>query len=188
MSEITKQALVSAFGAVLAKKPFGKITIRDLTDECGLNRMTFYYHFKDIYDLIQWMIENRVKRLLADSADITWKEQYRRILEFAIEKKSVIVRILAGIEHQYIRACLKNLAADISRQAITEILGDTPILEEDLSFLARLYAGVLVEVLLDWVSGGMRESTELTVARVALVLDGTAQRAAEGFAEMRKNP
>ena len=38
----------------LLKKPLTKITINDIAEDCGINRMTFYYHFKDIYDLVEW--------------------------------------------------------------------------------------------------------------------------------------
>lgn len=53
MSSITKQALEHALKSLLLKKPFHKITINDITEECGVSRMTFYYHFKDIYDLVE---------------------------------------------------------------------------------------------------------------------------------------
>ena len=52
MSQITKQALGDALRHFLAQKPLNKITISDLTDHCGISRMTFYYHFEDIYDLV----------------------------------------------------------------------------------------------------------------------------------------
>ena len=51
MSNITKKALASSLKKILSKKEFNKITINDITEDCGVNRQTFYYHFKDIYDL-----------------------------------------------------------------------------------------------------------------------------------------
>ena len=52
MSNITKRALEQSLKNLLLKKPLTKITISDITADCGMNRMTFYYHFKDIYDLV----------------------------------------------------------------------------------------------------------------------------------------
>ena len=52
MSQMTKRALVASLKDLLAEKPLDKITVTDLTEHCGVNRMTFYYHFKDIYDLV----------------------------------------------------------------------------------------------------------------------------------------
>ena len=48
MSQITKRALEASLKKLLTKKPLDKITITDITEDCGINRMTFYYHFKDI--------------------------------------------------------------------------------------------------------------------------------------------
>ena len=53
MSQITKRALEASLKKLLTKKPLDKITITDITEDCGINRMTFYYHFKDIYDLVR---------------------------------------------------------------------------------------------------------------------------------------
>ena len=56
MSQVTKRALEQSLKNLLLKKPLTKITINDIAEDCGINRMTFYYHFKDIYDPVQ---ENR---------------------------------------------------------------------------------------------------------------------------------
>ena len=54
MSNITKQALEASLKRLLLQKPLTKITIADITEDCGVSRMTFYYHFQDIYDLVEW--------------------------------------------------------------------------------------------------------------------------------------
>ena len=51
MSDITKRALEKSLKNMMLKKPVNKITINDIAEDCGVNRATFYYHFKDIYDL-----------------------------------------------------------------------------------------------------------------------------------------
>ena len=53
MSQITKHALEASLKHLLLEKPLPKISIADITEDCGISRMTFYYHFKDIYDLIE---------------------------------------------------------------------------------------------------------------------------------------
>ena len=50
----TKQVLEESLKKLMLHKPLDKITIRDLTEDCGISRMAFYYHFKDIYDLVEW--------------------------------------------------------------------------------------------------------------------------------------
>ena len=54
MPNTTKYALETSLKKLLLHKALDKITIQDLTADCGISRMTFYYHFKDIYDLGEW--------------------------------------------------------------------------------------------------------------------------------------
>ena len=64
MPNTTKQALEESLKHMLLKKPLDKITIRDITEDCGISRMAFYYHFQDIYDLVEWScIEDATKAL-----------------------------------------------------------------------------------------------------------------------------
>ena len=53
VSNMTKYALEESLKKLMLQKPLDKITINDLTTDCGISRMTFYYHFKDIYDLTE---------------------------------------------------------------------------------------------------------------------------------------
>ena len=64
MSNTTKQALEASLKRMLLQKPLDKITIRDITEDCGVSRMAFYYHFKDIYDLVEWSCVEDAARAL----------------------------------------------------------------------------------------------------------------------------
>ena len=55
----TKFAIAFAFKELLLEKSIDKITINDITEKCGINRQTFYYHFHDIYELIEWICETK---------------------------------------------------------------------------------------------------------------------------------
>ena len=70
MSTITKQALEASLKQMMLKKPLDKITIRDITEACGISRMTFYYHFKDIYDLVEWVCVEDASRALQGKKDL----------------------------------------------------------------------------------------------------------------------
>ena len=75
MPNTTKQALEESLKHMLLKKPLDKITIRDITEDCGISRMAFYYHFQDIYDLVEWAcIEDASKALQGKKTYETWQE------------------------------------------------------------------------------------------------------------------
>ena len=88
MSNITKRALVESLKKLLLKKPLTKITINDLTTDCGISRMAFYYHFKDIYDLVEWAcLEESRKALQGKKTYATWQEGLLQIFEAVYENK-----------------------------------------------------------------------------------------------------
>ena len=69
-SNITKRALAASFKELLNEQTFIQISIREICEGCGMNRKSFYYHFKDKYDLVNWIFDTEClfsqKRAYAD--------------------------------------------------------------------------------------------------------------------------
>ena len=63
----TKTRLAAALKSSMSRKSFDKITVKELLEACDLSRPTFYYHFQDIYALMEWMFSNEMVRLLRKS-------------------------------------------------------------------------------------------------------------------------
>ena len=62
-SQNTKKMLANTLISLMKKKPLSKISISEIVKECQINRKTFYYHFEDIYDLLEWHLEQEVTAL-----------------------------------------------------------------------------------------------------------------------------
>ena len=86
MSNTTKQNLEASLKKVMLHKPLDKITISDITSDCGISRMAFYYHFKDIYDLVEWSCLEDAKRALQG------KKTYD-LLKAVVEEKTAGMQI-----------------------------------------------------------------------------------------------
>lgn len=72
-SNITKNALAASMKKLMAQKPFAKISVGDICDDCGMNRKSFYYHFKDKYDLVNWIFYvDFIGRIDWDSCKSEW--------------------------------------------------------------------------------------------------------------------
>ena len=97
MPNTTKQALEESLKHMLLKKPLDKITIRDITEDCGISRMAFYYHFKDIYDLVEWAcIEDASKALQGKKTYETWQEGLLRRCRKTSPSSSTPIAVSAG--------------------------------------------------------------------------------------------
>lgn len=95
MTNATKLALEESLKHLLLKKPLDKITINDLTTDCGISRMTFYYHFKDIYDLVEWCcLEDARIALQGKKTSSTWHEGLLQIFDAVMENKPFILNAI----------------------------------------------------------------------------------------------
>ena len=112
MSQVTKRALEASLKNLLLQKPLSKITINDIAEDCGINRMTFYYHFRDIYDLIEWSCEEdkaflaTVYKYMLVGLMLDWIKG-----DMKADPKLIVDR-LALVIHGNIREALERLRTD----------------------------------------------------------------------------
>jgi probable dihydroxyacetone kinase regulator len=177
MSTLTKKALLAAFGELIEKKPFNKITINDITSMCGLNRMTFYYHFENIYELMIWGLEMQMREVCKDYINYeNWKKGYLRIFYFALDRKNYIKKIFQTIEQEHLEHYLNKIAERMVLSVIEEKIDGQELGEDDKLFTAQTCAYVLVGILVSWVSRGMKEAPEIMIKKTGRLLDGMIEK------------
>ena len=121
MSQVTKRALEASLKNLLLKKPLSKITINDITEDCGINRMTFYYHFKDIYDLIEWScIEDAKKALEGKKTYETWQQGFLQIFEAVQENRPFILNVYRSVSREQVEIYLYKLTYDLLIGVVNE--------------------------------------------------------------------
>ena len=107
MSQTTKRALEASFKKLLLEKPLNKITINDITEDCGVNRMTFYYHFKDIYDLVDWILaEDAAKAMEGRRGFGTWSEAYLDVLRQLQDNKTLVLNVYRSVGREQVEQYL----------------------------------------------------------------------------------
>lgn len=170
MPVFTKRALVEAFSKVLVKKPFSKITISDITDECGISRMTFYYHFKDIHELVEWTFEVQINSVLkGDFTYATWKQGFLNVFNFALDHKEAILKVYPEFEKRYLEDYLHKLAVKLTLNVINEKAEGMQVNEKDKLFMADICAHALVGVLISWINNSMEEDPNEVVDKFACI-------------------
>lgn len=160
MSQVTKRALVASLKNQLLKKPLDKVTISDITDDCGISRMTFYYHFKDIYDLIEWAFEEEASRILEGKKDYdTWQQGYLRIFEDLNANKPFIMNVYRSISREKVENYLYRITYDLLIHVINEKAKGMNVRDEDKKFLANFYKYAFVGLVLDWIKHDMKDES-----------------------------
>jgi len=182
MSQVTKRALEQSLKNLLLKKPLTKITINDIAEDCGINRMTFYYHFKDIYDLVEWScLEDARKALEEKKTYETWQQGFIRLFESVRENKPFIMNVYRCVHREQVEKYLKPLVDNLLLGVINEEAAGMTVRDEDKAFIAQVYSYMFVGLMLDWIRDEMREDPEVLVNRLALILKDTVSQALGRF-------
>ena len=182
MSQVTKRALEQSLKNLLLKKPLTKITINDIAEDCGINRMTFYYHFKDIYDLVEWScLEDARKALEEKKTYETWQQGFIQLFEAVRENRPFIMNVYRCVHREQVEKYLKPLVDNLLLGVINEEAAGMTVRDEDKAFIAQVYSYMFVGLMLDWIRDDMREEPEALVNRLALVLKGTVSQALGRF-------
>ena len=110
----TKKALAESLKNLLLQKPLNKITISDIADDCGINRMTFYYHFKDIYDLVEWTCaEEAAQAMEGKKTYDTWQEGFLNIFSAVQANKPLIMNVYRCVSRERIEQYLNPLICSL---------------------------------------------------------------------------
>ena len=174
MSQITKRALEQSLKNLLLKKPLSKITISDLTEDCGMNRMTFYYHFKDIYDLVEWSCLTDAKRALDEKKTYdTWQQGFLQILEAVQANKPFIMNVYHCVHREQVEIYLRPLVEDLILNVVNEEAGGLNVGDEDKMFIVQAYSYIFIGIMLDWIKEDMKENPQEIVERLNKLIKGS---------------
>lgn len=106
-SQNTKMMLAETLISLLEKEPISKITVSELVNLCEINRKTFYYHFQDVYDLLEWYLN---EEMLKAMQNIDILDDFNTTITYSIEYME---------RHSYLRNCIDN---PLGRDKIVQLL------------------------------------------------------------------
>lgn len=177
MSNITKRALEASLKNLLLQKPLDKITVGDIANDCGINRMTFYYHFKDIYDLIEWScVEDATKALEGKKTYDTWQEGFLNIFNAVLDNKPFIMNVYRSVSREQIEMYLYKLTYNLLIDVVNEKSVGMAVSDEDKKFIADFYKYAFVGIMLNWIRNDMKEEPKQIVDRLSVLIHGNITR------------
>lgn len=177
ISNITKQLFANALKKRMKEKPIEKITVKEISNDCGLNRRTFYRHFKDIYDLLEWIFSSEIKNSLKDSLDFEhWETCLYKLLNYFYNNKELSRSFVRLSNRKYLEAFICNLSNKMIIKVIEENKGEFQLSSSNEKFLCNFYSITFTGILIQWIENGMQESPKELVENISKVLKGSVSR------------
>ena len=183
MSDHTKYALARSLNKVLQKKPLDKITISDLTEDCGVNRQTFYYHFHDIYDLIEWIYVTWANKAIGTNRNYAnWQEGMIDMCDLMLDNRSFLLKTYHSRSGGHLHRILLERSYDLLIGVINELSRGVSISEENKAFIAGFYKYGFAGLVIEWINDGMKEDPKQMVGRLEKLIQGNFPEAIRRFA------
>lgn len=169
--------------------PVDKITIDMLTQKADLTRNTFYYHFEDIYSLLEWVYkQDLLSNINAYTKIEDWKVAYRLILNYIEDNKTFCMNTFHSVARDLLENFLYSVASDLVGKVI--IHSDRNVSKKLTESIQDFYGWALVMQVVQWLSNDLKESKADVIQRASIMLTGGIDNAirngqrVKGFGQM----
>ena len=154
-SNITKNALAQSLKDLTIEKSITKITVGEIADHCGVNRQTFYYHFKEKGELVSWYLNKSLVTPLLEGLTIdNWVERITEMFHLMYKDKEFITNIVENEEMCFVVG-LKKVLKQVFEKSYSnneiQLVGS----ENEKEVLTNFFAHGLSGIIIDWIKGGM---------------------------------
>lgn len=119
MSGFTKEIIIRTLFELLNEKPLAKITVKDIVERCGVNRNTFYYHFRDISDVVESALLREVDNAFEHPVEVDSMLECLEVLVNLIgENKKAMLHIYCSVQRETFTSVLDKMCQYVIKQYI----------------------------------------------------------------------
>ena len=182
MASGTKEALADALRQMMTLKPIDKVTVKDIVEICGVNRQTFYYHFDDVDDLLEWVFEDDMehampKEVVADRA----LDDVMNYIIYLEENGSFTLNVYNSNSRIYMLRYLKRKMKECITAYAVLVSEGMNIDRQDFDFVTEFYACCAIGFISEWLDHGMQLPREITRERIIKTMDNSVEAILKRF-------
>lgn len=165
----TKMQLANSLKEIMKKVPFHNITVRNVADDCKVNRQTFYYHFKDMYDLLEWIYQNDIFSAFHEISVTNWQSVLLDTIKYAKTNKSFLRNTNRSLRKETIEKYLYPFISQMFELVFEDACKDAYIRKEEKEFILKFFTHAYVNVIIQWIGNGMQEDDSFLIEKVQIL-------------------
>lgn len=169
MAKQTQKFIMSTFMQLLENESLDKITVRDIVEECEINRNTFYYHYSDIYDLLDDVFRIEAEKFLEQDVDdnTTFGEEYARAAQFVLKYRKAILHIYDSKKRDVLENYLETLAFSFINRFVKKESEGYGLSDDDVNYITGFYTHAIVGNTIEWIKRKLPSGQEKFIERTA---------------------
>ena len=169
----TKKALADALKRAMQDKPFSKITVSEIIQNCGVNRKTFYYHFQDIYALLKWVLDEEAIQVVRHFDLLeNYEDAIRFVMDYVHKNDFIANCVRDSASREEMKRFFYKDFIEIVTSVIDEAEARTGFSfpPDFKSYTARFYTEALAGMLIDWAKNSESQNQEQIVSYLTLLV------------------
>lgn len=172
-TEFTKYMIAKGTKELLLAKDFENISVGDIAKHCHISRNTFYYHFKDKYDVISWIFYSEITPIIGESQSMdNWADALLALCRYLQENRIFYIKVLHIQGQNSFSECLMEFYVNLTQNLLLNAKGDQFLSPEQIRTISRFYAFGLTGVVCNWAKNGMQADPEPVVRMMEDLLSG----------------
>lgn len=171
MTNLTKRAMADALKKLLQKRKLEHITVQDVADEANVSRKTFYYHFHDIYDLLEWLLLEECRELAHGHEAGAWIQDVAIGLNYATKNREWLQNIYLSMERPQLERILRKIVEPRIKASFEQARAGRPVNEEDRQFVEDIFTYGVTGLFLTWMGEGMRDDAVFLQDKLVLFFE-----------------
>ncbi|MGN0599795.1 MAG: TetR/AcrR family transcriptional regulator C-terminal domain-containing protein [Oscillospiraceae bacterium] len=176
MSNYTQKAIIHTFQDMLQNKPFDKITVSAIVAKCEISSNTFYYHFQDIYDLLDTWLQLMWKKYFTDAMQsMTWQQALKILLRDMKQNSDLVYHLSGSISRERIERFVFESTGNIFYQMVCREVGDAAVDEKTLRSIAEYNSYSLLGFFLKFLWNHMNGDIDEGVDQISYIFKGNVQ-------------
>lgn len=173
MLQLTKKAIVNSFIKLLNEKPLDKITVKNIAEDCGINRNTFYYHFSDIRELAVYTIDSQIHSVSElDFNGDSWVDSFVEAAKFVIDNKKAVYNIYNSLNRETVENYLNTVAFKVTDNFVSAKAVGIDADKSDIELIKDFYMSALVGIICKWLENGMDKDPDIVIRRLGRLVEG----------------
>ena len=185
MPRSTKGEIQAALLELLEQNPLDENTVTELVERCGISRQAFYYHFSDLYGVVDWGLQQEMEKL-QDIRPDQWWTVMQQTMERLRNHRTVVLNIYRAYERSYVEHYLCRWLLPPIRAKVEETAKNHRVTPQQEQFVTQLCAQGLASVVLRWVDRGMPQNSVDWLEDFYAIMDGSMDFMLERLAQRRQ--
>lgn len=158
MSGFTKEIIARTFTELLEEKSMAKITVKDIVERCGVNRNTFYYHFRDIPDVVEFILKKKWDEILeAPQEKTSILECMEEMASLVRDNRKLMLNVYKSVKRDTFLVYMNEIATYIITEYFKKNLDKFDLNRDEIGILIKYYKCLFIGILMEWLNNALED-------------------------------